>query len=87
MRIERADPATSELLGGDALRPLGKTEDLGRELLLSLDREQRRQAVVSAVAGDGSRRNCRKFRTVRESVESTTGTVNTRRKLHRPPWQ
>ena len=45
-----ADPATSELLGGDALRPLGKTEDLGRELLLSLDREQRRQAVVSAVA-------------------------------------
>ena len=45
-----ADPAVSPLLGGSELRPLGSTEDLGRELLSSLDKECRSQAVVSPVA-------------------------------------
>jgi Protein of unknown function (DUF3500) len=45
-----ADPAESPLLGGGELRPLGRTEDLGRELLRSLDGEVRDRAVVSAVA-------------------------------------
>jgi hypothetical protein len=44
-----ADPAVSPLLGADELRPLGGTEDAGRELLASLDGEGRRQAVVSPV--------------------------------------
>jgi hypothetical protein len=45
-----ADPAASPLLGGGELRPLGATEDLGRELLASLDRAQRELAIVSPVA-------------------------------------
>ena len=40
-----ADPARSPLLGGE-LRPLGPTEDLARTLLLSLDVEQRHQAIL-----------------------------------------
>ncbi len=44
-----ADPAVSPLLGGGELRPLGATEDLGRELLISLDRAQRQQAIVCPV--------------------------------------
>jgi hypothetical protein len=45
-----ADPAVSPLLGGGELRPLGSTEDLGRELLASLDRADRERAIVSPVA-------------------------------------
>ena len=45
-----ADPAVSPLLGGYELRPLGSAEDLGRELLASLDREQRDRATLSPVA-------------------------------------
>jgi hypothetical protein len=44
-----ADPAVSPLLGGYELRPLGSAEDLGRELLAALDREQRGRATVSPV--------------------------------------
>jgi Protein of unknown function (DUF3500) len=44
-----ADPAVSQLLGGGELRPLGGTEDLGRELLTSLDRSGRNAATVSPV--------------------------------------
>ena len=44
-----ADPAVSPLLGGE-LRPLGGAEDLGRELLASLDGTDRRRAIVSPVA-------------------------------------
>jgi hypothetical protein len=42
-----ADPATSPLLGGDSLRPLGPTEDLARELIRSLPRELVRQALLT----------------------------------------
>ena len=45
-----ADPAVSPLLGGSELRPLGSTEDLGRQLLNSLDKDCRRLAVISPVA-------------------------------------
>ena len=45
-----ADPASSPLLGPHPLRPLAGAEDLGRELVRSLDADQRLQAVVSAVA-------------------------------------
>ncbi len=45
-----ADPAASPLPGGAELRPLGATEDLGRELLATLDREQRSRAVLARVA-------------------------------------
>ena len=45
-----ADPAVSPLLGGAELRPLGTAEDLGRELLASLDAAGREQAIVSPVA-------------------------------------
>jgi hypothetical protein len=45
-----ADPAVSPLLGGAELRPLGSAEDLGRELLASLDAAGRERAVVSPVA-------------------------------------
>jgi hypothetical protein len=45
-----ADPAVAPLLGGRELRPLGSAEDVGRELLFGLDREQRSRATVSAVA-------------------------------------
>ena len=44
-----ADPASSPLLGGQHLRPLGACEDLARELLDSLDEQQRRVAIVSEV--------------------------------------
>ena len=44
------DPATSPLLGGHLLRPMGAAEDLGRELVRSLDETQRRSAIVNAVA-------------------------------------
>ncbi|MEY2767594.1 MAG: hypothetical protein RI912_1257 [Actinomycetota bacterium] len=44
-----ADPASSPLLGGQLLRPLGACEDIARELLRSLDGRQRDFAVVSAV--------------------------------------
>lgn len=43
-----ADPAVSPLLGGAQLRPLGAVEDLARDLLHSLDPEQRSRAVLSA---------------------------------------
>ena len=42
-----ADPAESSLLGAQFLRPLGAVEDLGRELVRSLDGELRREAVIS----------------------------------------
>jgi hypothetical protein len=45
-----ADPASSPLLGPHPLRPLEGVEDLARELVRSLDAEQRRQAVVAEVA-------------------------------------
>jgi Protein of unknown function (DUF3500) len=45
-----ADPAVSPLLGGGELRPLGGTEDLGRELVTSLDRAGRERAVLSPIA-------------------------------------
>jgi hypothetical protein len=45
-----ADPAVSPLLGGAELRPLGSAEDLGRELLASLDRAGSERAIVSPVA-------------------------------------
>lgn len=44
-----ADPASSPLLGGSELRPLGSAEDLGRELVTSLDAEGRSRAIVSSV--------------------------------------
>jgi hypothetical protein len=45
-----ADPASSPLLGPHPLRPLAGAEDLGRELVCSLDDGQRAQAAVSPVA-------------------------------------
>jgi hypothetical protein len=45
-----ADPASSPLLGPHLLRPLAGAEDLGRELVQSLDEEQRARAVLSPVA-------------------------------------
>ncbi len=44
-----ADPASSPLPGGRELRPLGSAEDLGRELVTSLDTEDRSRAVISPV--------------------------------------
>lgn len=44
-----ADPAVSPLLGGE-LRPLGGAEDLGRDLVASLDAASRERAIVSPVA-------------------------------------
>lgn len=44
-----ADPASSPLLGGHLLRPLGACEDIARELLSSLDEQQSSVAVVSPV--------------------------------------
>jgi hypothetical protein len=41
-----ADPAVSPLLGGALSRPLGRVEDLARELVRSLPPELRRQAVL-----------------------------------------
>jgi hypothetical protein len=45
-----ADPAASPLLGDGEFRPLGSTEDLGRELLASLDKAECERAIVSPVA-------------------------------------
>ncbi len=41
-----ADPAASPLLGGATNRPLGRVEDLARELVRSLTEELRQQAVL-----------------------------------------
>ena len=43
-----ADPASSPLLGPHPLRPLAGAEDLGRDLVRSLDDSQRARAVISA---------------------------------------
>lgn len=43
-----ADPASVPLLGPHLLRPLGSAEDLGRDLVHSLDSTQRSAAVVSS---------------------------------------
>lgn len=45
-----ADPASSPLLGPHLLRPLAGAEDLGRELVLSLDDGQLDRALISPVA-------------------------------------
>ncbi|RCW41002.1 uncharacterized protein DUF3500 [Halopolyspora algeriensis] len=45
-----ADPAVSPLLGGRELRPLGGVEDIARELLHSLDSQQRARATLSTTA-------------------------------------
>ncbi|HYZ99054.1 MAG TPA: DUF3500 domain-containing protein [Acidimicrobiales bacterium] len=45
-----ADPAASPLLGPHPLRPLAGAEDLGRELVRSLDEAQRAAAILSPVA-------------------------------------
>jgi hypothetical protein len=45
-----ADPAKAPLLGAHWLRPLGATEDLGRELVRSLDQSQLARALISAAA-------------------------------------
>lgn len=42
-----ADPADSHVLGGHVLRPLAAVEDLGRELVRSLDGEALHRAVIS----------------------------------------
>ncbi|MGA0117213.1 MAG: DUF3500 domain-containing protein [Ilumatobacteraceae bacterium] len=44
-----ADPASSPLLGGQLLRPLGACEDLARDLLRSFSEEQQSIAIVSPV--------------------------------------
>ena len=45
-----ADPASSPLLGPHPLRPLAGAEDLGRELVRSLDEEQLHRAMLAPVA-------------------------------------
>jgi hypothetical protein len=45
-----ADPADSALVGGAHLRPLGPLEDLGRELVSSLDEEQLALAILAPAA-------------------------------------
>jgi hypothetical protein len=45
-----ADPAASPLLGPHLLRPLAGAEDLARDLVRSLDDEQRGRAIISPVA-------------------------------------
>jgi hypothetical protein len=47
-----ADPATSPLLGGATLRPLGPTEDLARELVRSLRPELAARAILLPRAPD-----------------------------------
>ena len=47
-----ANPASSPLLGPHPLRPLAGAEDLGRELVRSLDEAQLARALVSPVAPD-----------------------------------
>ena len=44
-----ADPASSPLLGGGELRPLGSAEDLGRQLVTVLDSEARGRAVICPI--------------------------------------
>ena len=44
------DPAVSPLLGNRELRPMGGVEDVARELLHSLDAEERARATLSATA-------------------------------------
>ena len=44
-----ADPASSPLLGGRELRPLGSAEDLGRQLVTMLDSEARGRAVICPI--------------------------------------
>lgn len=41
-----ADPATAPLLGGAVARPLGRVEDLARDIVRSLDPERARRAVL-----------------------------------------
>ena len=45
-----ADPASSELLGGAVNRPLGRVEDLARDLVRSLDPGHARRAILSPKA-------------------------------------
>ena len=45
-----ADPASSELLGGAVSRPLGRVEDLARELVRSLSPDLARRAILSPKA-------------------------------------
>jgi hypothetical protein len=45
-----ADPASSPLLGHHPLRPLAGAEDLGRQLVRSLNASQREKAILSPVA-------------------------------------
>jgi len=45
-----ADPASAPLLGPHPLRPLAGAEDLGRELVRSLDESQRARAILAPVA-------------------------------------
>ena len=45
-----ADPAASPLLGGAVNRPLGRVEDLGRELVSTLRGDAARQAILLAKA-------------------------------------
>ncbi|MBB2987461.1 DUF3500 domain-containing protein [Terracoccus luteus] len=45
-----ADPASSPLLGGAVNRPLGRVEDLGRELMRSLDPDTAARALLRATA-------------------------------------
>jgi hypothetical protein len=45
-----ADPASTPLLGPHLLRPLGGAEDLGRELVRSLDEAQLHAALLARVA-------------------------------------
>ncbi len=45
-----SNPAEAPLLGAGSIRPLASTEDLGRELLHALDRNQLAKAVVAPVA-------------------------------------
>jgi hypothetical protein len=47
-----ANPASSPLLGPHLLRPLAGAEDLGRELVRSLDEAQLARALISPVAPD-----------------------------------
>ena len=48
-----ADPASSPLLGPHPLRPLAGAEDLGRDLVRSLDDGQRATALILAAPPDG----------------------------------
>src|SRR4051812_7933896 len=45
-----ADPASSELLGGAVNRPLGRVEDLARDLVRSLNHDLARRAILSPKA-------------------------------------